>query len=616
MGFDSFGLNAENAAIRDNAHPATFTYENIAVSTESCKKFGVSFDWTRTFNTSDPEYYRWTQWLFLKFRERGLAYRKNSPVNWCPFDQTVLANEQVIDGRCERCGNEVTKRELTQWYFKITDYAQELLDDLDDLAPTWPERVINAQRNWIGRSEGAHVTFPGRGARRADRGLHHAARHAVRRDVHGGGGRRGAGRRAGHRRAATGVRRVPGGGAQGQRHRAAVHRPPEDRRVPGRPRDQPGERRRRSRSTPPTTCWPTTAPARSWRCRPRTSATGTSRRPSTCRSSAPSSPPRAGRARPSPATGPAVNSHNDSVYLDGMGVDEAKRAIIDWLEAQGVGQGAVNFRLRDWLLSRQRYWGAPIPIIHCPTRRRGAGPRGPAARRAARAARRRPDPEGRLAAGRGDRLGQRHLPDLRRTGHARQRHDGHLRGLVVVLPALLLAARRHPGLRPRAGQPVGSVRHLHRRRRARRAAPAVRAVLHHGAARHGAAGVRRAVLRPAEPGHRHQRGRQDVEVQGQRRQIGGATIGVRRGRGAADPGLRGPSRGRHRLGRHVAERLGAVPAACLAAERRRDVRARRRSVDDGDVALRKVTHRTRARGRAAGREPPLQRDGGARPWSW
>ena len=160
MGFDSFGLNAENAAIRDNAHPATFTYENIAISTESCKKFGVSFDWTRTFNTSDPEYYRWTQWLFLKFRERGLAYRKNSPVNWCPFDQTVLANEQVIDGRCERCGNEVTKRELTQWYFKITDYAQELLDDLDDLAPTWPERVINAQRNWIGRSEGAHVTFP------------------------------------------------------------------------------------------------------------------------------------------------------------------------------------------------------------------------------------------------------------------------------------------------------------------------------------------------------------------------------------------------------------------------------------------------------------------------
>ncbi len=160
MGFDSFGLNAENAAIRDNEHPATFTYENIAVSTESCKKFGTSFDWSRTLNTSDPEYYRWTQWLFLRFYERGLAYRKNSPVNWCPNDQTVLANEQVIDGHCERCGAEVTKRELTQWYFKITDYAQELLDNLDDLEATWPDRVITAQRNWIGRSEGAHVTFP------------------------------------------------------------------------------------------------------------------------------------------------------------------------------------------------------------------------------------------------------------------------------------------------------------------------------------------------------------------------------------------------------------------------------------------------------------------------
>jgi leucyl-tRNA synthetase len=160
MGFDSFGLNAENAAIKDNAHPATFTYGNIAMSTESCKRFGASFDWTRTLNTSDPDYYRWTQWLFLKFYERGLAYRKKSPVNWCPHDQTVLANEQVIDGHCERCGAEVTKRELTQWYFKITEYAQELLDCLDDLAPTWPERVITAQRNWIGRSEGAHVTFP------------------------------------------------------------------------------------------------------------------------------------------------------------------------------------------------------------------------------------------------------------------------------------------------------------------------------------------------------------------------------------------------------------------------------------------------------------------------
>ncbi len=159
MGWDSFGLPAENAAIRDGEHPATYTYANIETQYQSFQKYGLSFDWSRRLHTSDPDYYRWTQWLFLKFRERGLAYRKNSPVNWCPNDQTVLANEQVVAGRCERCGAEVTKRELTQWYFKITDYAQELLDQLDVLAPTWPERVITAQRNWIGRSEGAHVDF-------------------------------------------------------------------------------------------------------------------------------------------------------------------------------------------------------------------------------------------------------------------------------------------------------------------------------------------------------------------------------------------------------------------------------------------------------------------------
>ncbi|HYF72486.1 MAG TPA: class I tRNA ligase family protein, partial [Nocardioides sp.] len=159
MGWDSFGLPAENAAIRNDEHPATYTYANIETQYESFKRYGISFDWSRRLHTSDPEYYRWTQWLFLKFRERGLAYRKSSPVNWCPNDQTVLANEQVVDGRCERCGAEVTKRELTQWYFKITDYAQELLDCLDDLEPTWPARVVTAQRNWIGRSEGAHVDF-------------------------------------------------------------------------------------------------------------------------------------------------------------------------------------------------------------------------------------------------------------------------------------------------------------------------------------------------------------------------------------------------------------------------------------------------------------------------
>ena len=159
IGWDSFGLPAENAAIKRDEHPATYTYANIETQAESFRRYAISFDWSRRLHTSDPEYYRWTQWLFLRFRERGLAYRKFSPVNWCPNDQTVLANEQVVDGMCERCGAEVTKRELSQWYFKVTEYAQRLLDDMDALQDTWPSKVLAMQRNWIGRSEGAHVDF-------------------------------------------------------------------------------------------------------------------------------------------------------------------------------------------------------------------------------------------------------------------------------------------------------------------------------------------------------------------------------------------------------------------------------------------------------------------------
>ncbi|MCW2542943.1 MAG: leuS, partial [Frankiales bacterium] len=159
VGWDSFGLPAENAAIRRDAHPAEWTYANIETQVDSFRRYGVSFDWSTRLHTSDPEYYRWTQWLFLRLLKAGLAYRKNSSVNWCPNDQTVLANEQVVGGLCELCKTQVTKRELTQWYFKITDYAQRLLDDLDTVADAWPNRVVVAQRNWIGRSEGAHVDF-------------------------------------------------------------------------------------------------------------------------------------------------------------------------------------------------------------------------------------------------------------------------------------------------------------------------------------------------------------------------------------------------------------------------------------------------------------------------
>ena len=159
IGWDSFGLPAENAAIQRNEHPADWTYANIETQAASFKRYATSFDWSRRLATSDPSYYRWTQWLFLRLYERGLAYRKESPVNWCPNDQTVLANEQVIEGHCERCGFQVTKRQLTQWFFKITDYADRLLDDMAMLEGKWPERVLLMQRNWIGRSHGASVEF-------------------------------------------------------------------------------------------------------------------------------------------------------------------------------------------------------------------------------------------------------------------------------------------------------------------------------------------------------------------------------------------------------------------------------------------------------------------------
>lgn len=158
MGWDAFGLPAENAAIKHNSHPAKWTYANIETQKASFKRMGFSYDWDRTVVACDPEYYRWGQWIFLQMYKRGLVERRNSPVNWCPNCKTVLANEQVTDGECWRCHGAVEKRDLTQWYYKITDYAQELLDDLDQLEG-WPEPVKQMQANWIGRSEGAEVDF-------------------------------------------------------------------------------------------------------------------------------------------------------------------------------------------------------------------------------------------------------------------------------------------------------------------------------------------------------------------------------------------------------------------------------------------------------------------------
>ena len=368
MGFDSFGLPAENAAIRNNEHPATYTYGNIGASIDSCRNYGLSFDWSRTFNTSDPEYYRWTQWLFLKFKERGLAYRKNSPVNWCPNDQTVLANEQVVDGRCERCGAEVTKRELTQWYFRITDYAEELLTDLDTLAPTWPDRVINAQRNWIGRSEGAHVDFAVEGREEpmtvyttrpdtifgttfmvvavdspladelvtdAQRPAFEAYREETRKETEI--------ERLSTDRPKTGVDLG-----------VTATNPVTGDRIPvwatdyvladygtGAVMGVPG------------------GDQRDWEFATEMGLTIVRT----------TQPPADFEGEAFHGEGPAINSPAEGVDspldINGLPVADAKRATIAFLEERGSGKGAINYRLRDWLLSRQRYWGAPIPIVHC-----------------------------------------------------------------------------------------------------------------------------------------------------------------------------------------------------------------------------------------------------------
>ena len=369
MGFDSFGLNAENAAIRDNEHPATFTYANIAISIESCKKFGTSFDWSRTFNTSDPDYYRWTQWLFLQFRERGLAYRKESPVNWCPVDQTVLANEQVIDGHCERCGAEVTKRELTQWYFKITDYAQELLDNLDELEPTWPDRVITAQRNWIGRSEGAHVDLRRRAATRTSPmrrvyttrpdTLFGATFMVVAADAKLAGDLVTDEQRPAYEDYLDEVRKAS------EIERLSTDRD-EDRRLPGRHAVNPvngaadpdlGGRLRAGRLR---------HRRDHGRARPGPARLGLRRASSTCRSSAPCSRPTTSRARRTSAQGRRSTPPTTRSRLDGLGIAEAKRRSSPGWSSRAPARARSTSGCATGCCRGSATGARPIPIIHCP----------------------------------------------------------------------------------------------------------------------------------------------------------------------------------------------------------------------------------------------------------
>jgi leucyl-tRNA synthetase len=346
MGFDSFGLPAENAAIKGGGHPLEITERNMAAIREQMRRMGWAIDWQREVSAHEPGFYHWTQWLFLKLFEAGLAYRKEAPVKWCPFDQTVLSNEHVVDGRCWRCGNVVEIRNMAQWFFKITDYAQELLDDLDTI--DWPERTKKIQSAWIGRSEGAELIF-----RVDELGLDIPV-FTTRPDTVFG---------------ATFFVVAPESPlvdqlVDGTPHaeevreyaRVAAVRPTEEREA----REKTGVFTGRHVVNPATG-----EPIPVWVADYVLMDYGTG-----AIMAVPAHDERDrefAQAYDLPIV-PVIDDDGrmvNSAQFDGRPADEAKAAIVAWLGEQGRGKPTVNFRLRDWSFSRQRYWGAPIPIVYC-----------------------------------------------------------------------------------------------------------------------------------------------------------------------------------------------------------------------------------------------------------
>jgi leucyl-tRNA synthetase len=365
IGWDAFGLPAENAAIKRNEDPKIWTYENIAVQKASMRRFACSFDWDRVFNTCDPEYYKWNQWLFLQLHERGLAYRKDSAVNWCPDCQTVLANEQVVAGLCERCDNAVTKKKLNQWYFKITDYADRLLDDMEQLEGKWPEKVLMMQRNWIGRSTGANVDFQIEGmpdpvtiyTTRPDT-LYGATFFVVAADSE-----LAAKLAAGAEVEKEFKQYLDSVKAASDIDRLATDRPKTGvflQRYAINPVN--GEKLPIWASDYVLADYGTGAimavPAHDQRDLDFARAMKLPVR--VVVETGEEDPNETGIA--TGGDGKLVNSGS----LNGLSKAEAIAQINAQLEKDGLGKAARNYRLRDWLVSRQRYWGTPIPIIHCP----------------------------------------------------------------------------------------------------------------------------------------------------------------------------------------------------------------------------------------------------------
>lgn len=365
MGYDSFGLPAENAAIKNGTPPADWTYSNMDEMTAQLKELGLSYDWDRIVATCKPDYYRWMQWIFVQFYKKGLAYKKDNPVNWCPSCQTVLANEQVVDGKCERCKSPVTKKSLSQWYFKITDYADRLLENLDKL-PGWPEKVKTMQKNWIGKSHGAQITFKIDGfdkdmdiyTTRADTlfGVTYmvmAPEHPYLNELVAG----------------TEYEAAVNEYVEKVQHMSDIDRtstsnektgvftgryainPINDKRVPifisdyvlmgygtGAIMAVPAHDTRDFDFAKKFDCEiiPVVDPGN-----PEIDLDNLE--------------------EAFVAEGTMINSG----FMDGMNNRDAITAMIKHVEAEGIGKETTNYKLRDWLISRQRYWGTPIPMIYC-----------------------------------------------------------------------------------------------------------------------------------------------------------------------------------------------------------------------------------------------------------
>ena len=502
MGWDAFGQPAEQDAIKRNVNPRTVVPILADTYREQLSGLGIGYDWSREINSTDPLYYRWNQWAFLLLLERGLAYRKNAPVNWCPEDNTVLSNEEVVDGRCWRCGAVVVKKDMEQWFFKITEYGEKLVEGLDRIG--WPEGVKTQQRDWIGRSEGVEFDLRIDGKedstvrvfttrvdtvfgmsfvvlspehplvatvvtdeQRADVDAY-IARAASLTDVD----RTAEGReRTGVFTGAHAVNPVSG-------HRVPVwvadyvlagYGTGAIMAVPAHDERDFDFARRYDLPTPVVIVREGEEPQRDEEL---------------------------SAAFIEKDKGFTVNSGEFS----GLPCKMAARRIAEWMEGEGIGVRRVNFRLRDWLVSRQRYWGTPIPIIHCPSCGIVPVPLDQLPVVLPDVENYKPGPDGRSPLVRHSHFRPCQMPGLRRRCRARDRHDGRVSRFVVVLSALHVAARQQGGVGPGGCRLLDAGRSLYRRARTRGRASALRALFHQGLPRRRTDHRRRAFPEPEQSG--------------------------------------------------------------------------------------------------------------------